>query len=79
MSSNNKRRLIRIGNYANRKKDISRNVFSKENRETIDNNKQICTTERRTTQTKVIESSNAECGARQEEQDGKQGKNKAKY
>ena len=45
----------------------------------IDNNKQIATTERKTKQTKVIESSNAECGARQEEQDGKQGKNKAKY
>jgi len=79
MSSNNKGRLIRIGNYVNRKKGISRNVLSNENRKTIDNNKQIYTTERKTKQTKVIDSSNVECGARQEEQDGKQGKNKAKY
>jgi len=79
MSSNNKGRLIRIGNYVNRKKGISRNVLSNENRKTIDNNKQIYTTERKTKQTKVIDSSNVEYGARQEEQDGKQGKNKAKY
>jgi len=59
MSSNNKGRLIRIGNYVNRKKGISRNVLSNENRKTIDNNKQIYTTERKTKQTKVINNSNA--------------------
>ena len=39
MSSNNKGLLIRIDSYVDRKKHISRNVFSKQNRETIDSNK----------------------------------------